>query len=193
MRSLRQANLVVASTVATIAWLQAAFATTGQEVNVEVDPITCSNWDHGVVSLFHLWWIVILLGSLVGGLLGATVLSGWFWLWTRPVLRVVVAGVAVTVLVAAVFWLWPVLFGFGSGIFTAIPPDYAQCSGRGGEFNASGVLWGVVGNGIAAVDLALWMFLLNILAGIAGVVAALLLNKFLLWALGLRPAGERSA
>jgi len=78
----------------------------------------------------------------------------------------------------------PFVFGFGGFIFSGIDPTYFNCETV--RFGATGLVFGLVGSGIAAVSQWLAMLVLLTVSCVLGGLIALVTSEILARYIGLR-------
>jgi hypothetical protein len=132
----------------------------------------CKQWDNAYLLAVNLGILVAPLVVIFLGLLVFPFFSGRFWLMTRPVLRLITATAAGALLLALTLVPWSVILGVGTFWFPGIDPSYAACGPK--PFNPTGLLYGSVGQGVAAILLGPAMLLLllggSILGGFLGLL-----------------------
>jgi len=140
----------------------------------------CRQWDDSYLFLFNFFLALGLLLPLALNTLLPPVLGRRFWPLTSPRLRLVYMSLFAAVILSTLFVAIPFIMGFGTFIFAGVDQGYFGCETT--KFGATGLLFGLVGSGIAAI--AQWPAVLALLVGacavgglLAFVVSAILVNR----------------
>lgn len=140
----------------------------------------CKQWDDSYLFLFNFFLLAGLFLPVALNTLLPPVLGRRIWFLTSPRLRVLYMSLIVAVILATVFVALPFVVGFGSFIFSGVDRSYLGCETL--KFGGAGLLFGLVGSGIAAI--AQWPAVLALLMGacivgglIASVVSAVLVRR----------------
>lgn len=149
----------------------------------EVTRTQCKQWDDTYLSLLNLF---VLLGVTLPILFDLTVpplVGRYFWFLTASRLRVFIGACLVFVGLTLLFLVFPLMAGFGWFIFSGVGPAYVNCATL--KFGASGIIFGLVGEGTPGV--AQWSAILAVLftACLLGAGIALLISKFLIGRIGI--------
>lgn len=152
----------------------------------EVSSTQCKQWDNAMLAIFNVALLAsILAPTVLSPILGALLGRRW-WLWARPIRRIVAVSVitGVVLLVFVPAGPWVVGLG-GSGLFSNVDSLYFVCTTR--AFGAEGLLFGLIGSGQAALSLWPMMGLLIVVGTVLGCLMALGLQRWV-WAryLGIR-------
>lgn len=120
----------------------------------------CKQWDDSYLFLMNLFLVGGVLLPLVLSLSLPPLLGRRFWILTAPRARILAISSLLAVLLTAAFIGVPSLFGFGHFLFSGIDPSYLYCQTM--NFGATGLLFGLLGPGVAA--LSQWLTVLALLA-----------------------------
>jgi len=144
----------------------------------------CKLWDDSYNFLLNLFLIGGVSLPLILTLCLPPLFGRGIWLITAPRVRIVTISTIVAVFLTAAFLGAPAVFGFGRFIFGGVDQAYLNCETM--NFGASGLLFGLIGPGIAA--LSQWLTVLALLttsSALGGVVALLVSETLRSW-FGLR-------
>lgn len=137
-----------------------------------VSATECKQWDNAMLAIFNSALVAsflapILIAPVAGGLLGRR-----WWLWARPIRRIVVVSIIAGALLITFVPGGPWVLGLGgSGLFSNVDPLYFACTTR--SFGAEGLLFGLIAPGQAALSLWPAMSLLILLSTALGCLLAL--------------------
>lgn len=150
----------------------------------------CKQWDDSYVFLFDVFLgIGILLPTALNTLL-PPLLGKRFWVFASPRLRLVYLSLFAAGVLATLFVALPFVIGFGQFIFIGVGPQYLACESQ--KFNGNGLLFGLIGKGLAAVSQWPFVLMLLIAASIVGGLIAYLISVTVVKRVGL-PSRIREA
>jgi len=145
----------------------------------DVTATQCKQWDNAMLAIFNMALVAsilapVIISPILGGLLGRR-----WWLWARPIRRVIAVSVIIGVVLLTLVPGGPWVLGLGgSGLYSNVDPLYFVCTTK--AFGAEGLLFGLIAEGQAALSLWPMMSLLIVLGTIVGCLLALLCQR--LWA-----------
>ena len=143
----------------------------------------CKQWDDSYLFLFDFFLLAGLLLPLALNTLLPPTFGRRFWPLTAPRLRVLCMSLFSAAVLAIVFVAMPFVIGFGRFIFAGVGQAYFACETT--RFGGTGLLFGLVGSGIAAI--AQWPAVLALLmsACVVGGLVAFGVSAVLVKRLGL--------
>jgi hypothetical protein len=169
----------VTVTLVVLACTVCAYGQTGAPTRTQ-----CKQWDDSYLFLLNLFLIGGVFLPLVLSLSLPPLLGKRIWMLTAPRARILAITSFLAVLLTAAFFGVPGVFGFGRMMFSGIDPAYLYCKTM--NFGATGLLFGLMGPGVAA--LSQWLTVLALLAiscALGGVIALLVSEMLRSW-FGLR-------
>ena len=144
----------------------------------------CKLWDDSYLFLFNIFLLVGLFSPLVLDLVLPPFLGRGFWGLTAPNKRIFVTTLIVALVLPTIFVVPPFVTGFGTLIFSGIDQSYFSCGPR--KFGATGLLFGLVGAGTAAITEWVGVLILLVIACALGGLVTLFVSKLLVGSIGLR-------
>ena len=144
----------------------------------------CKQWDDNYLFLLNLFLLAGVFLPLVLNVVLPPLLGKRIWMLTAPRMRIFYISLIVTVVLTTVLVGLPFVLGFGRFIFSGIDPTYFSCETV--RFGATGLVFGLVGVGIAAVSQWLAMLVLLTVSCVLGGVIALVTSEILANYVGLR-------
>jgi hypothetical protein len=143
----------------------------------------CKQWDDSYLFIFNFFLIISLLLPLALNTLFPPVLGRRFWFLTSPRLRLIFMSLFAAIILSAAFVAIPFVIGFGTFIFAGVDQAYFGCEAT--KFGATGLLFGLVGSGVAAISQ--WPVVLALLmsASIVGGLVAFAVSEILVTRVGL--------
>lgn len=144
----------------------------------------CKQWDDSYLFLMNLFLVGGVLLPLVLSLSLPPLLGKRVWPLTLPRARILAISSLLAVFLTAAFLGVPYLFGFGGVLFSGVDPAYLYCQTM--NFGATGLLFGLLGPGVAALSQWLTVLALLAIACTLGGVITLLVSETLRSWFGLR-------
>jgi hypothetical protein len=144
----------------------------------------CKQWDDNYLFLLNLFLLAGVFLPLALNLFLPPLLGRRIWMLTAPRMRIFYTSLIVAIVLTTVLVGVPFVFGFGRFIFSGIDQTYFICETM--RFGATGLVFGLVGSGIAAVSQWLAMLMLLTVSCLLGGVIALVTSKILASYVGLR-------
>ena len=149
----------------------------------EVTRTQCKQWDDTYLSLLNLFALLGVILPILFNLTLPPAFARYSWILTAPRLRIFLGALSVYLILSILFVVLPLVVGFGWFIFSGIDPAYVDCATI--KFGASGIVFGLVGEGTPGV--AQWSTILVLLfsACLLGAVIAHIISNFLIARIGI--------
>ena len=144
----------------------------------------CKQWDDNYLFLLNLFLLAGVFLPLALNLFLPPLLGSRIWVLTAPRMRILYTSLIVAVVLTTVLVGLPFVLGFGHFIFSGIDPTYFNCETV--RFGATGLVFGLVGGGIAAVAQWLAMLVLLTVSSVLGGLIAFVVSEILARYIGLR-------
>jgi hypothetical protein len=144
----------------------------------------CKQWDDNYLFLLNLFLLAGVFLPLALNVVLPPLLGKRIWMLTAPRMRIFFISLIVTVVLPTVLVGLPFVLGFGRFIFSGIDATYFSCETV--RFGATGLVFGLVGAGLAAVAQWLAMVVLLTVSCVLGGVIALVTSEILANYVGLR-------
>jgi hypothetical protein len=151
--------------------------------NAEPSRTQCKQWDDSYLFLFNLFLLAGIFLPLVLNVSLPPLLGRRLWFLTAPRVRIFSLTLIVAVVLTTVFVALPFVIGFGRFIFSGIDQTYFNCETV--KFGATGLLFGLIGVGIAAISQWLALLILLIISSALGALIALIVSELLAASIGL--------
>jgi len=143
----------------------------------------CKQWDDSYLLLFNFFIVAGLLLPVALNTLLPPVLGRRVWFLASPRMRVLYISLIVAGILATVFVALPFVVGFGRLIFSGVDQAYFGCETL--KFGATGLLFGLVGSGIAAISQWPAVLALLLASCVLGGLIAFLVSGILVKTVGL--------
>ncbi len=144
----------------------------------------CKQWDDSYLFLFNLFLLAGIFLPLILNIVLPPLFGRQLWILTAPRMRVFYLTLIVAAVLTTVFVGLPFAIGFGRFIFSGIDPTYFNCETI--KFGAAGLVFGLIGAGVAAISQWLAVLILLIISCALGGMIAWVVSELLASSIGLR-------
>lgn len=144
----------------------------------------CKQWDDSYLFLLNLFLLAGLVLTPAINLFLPPLFGRRVWGLTAPRMRIFYTSLLVALVLTTLFVALPFVVGFGTFIFSGINQSYFNCETL--KFGASGLVFGLIGAGFAAISQWLAVLILLVISCVLGGLIALIVSELLVASIGLR-------
>jgi hypothetical protein len=143
----------------------------------------CKQWDDSYLFLFNLFLLAGLALPLSVNLILPPLFGQWVWGLTAPRMRIFFTSLIVAFILTIIFVGLPFVAGFGAFVFSGIDQSYFNCETL--KFGATGLIFGLIGAGLAAISQWVAVLILLVVSCALGGLLALIISEILVALIGL--------